>query len=462
MQNTPLRVYVGVIVALSAGSLFLADWSPLNDLSTEAWTGLLALVILGLISESLSLTIKVGGSSGSSSITFLPLLTCVLLFGPGPAVLLHAATGTFGEIIVRRSEPIKAIFNISQYLLSTVVAGLVFHAVGGTPQEAVDAPFVLQFGPLLAFGLVFLTINQGAVALAITVSEKMPLQKVWGLLAGRSGANLGYDLLISPISFVMAFLYLDYGIRGFLLVIPPLLLIRTAYLRAFQLQEVSANLLKALVKAIDVRDQYTSGHSQRVSMLSHRIAEAIGLSTAQAKFVETAALLHDIGKIDEIYLEILQKEGPLNVLERRVIQSHVTTGVELLESLSSYPEAVLGAVRHHHERVDGGGYPHGLVGNEIPIGARIIKVADAVDAMLSDRPYRSALQVPVVREELLEFCGTQFDPGVVHALLASSVLTDHAEEIVAAGLNVPETIHGSPSKASYRLRSETPWRALNR
>ena len=81
MQNTPLRVYVGIIVALSAGSLFLADWSPLNDLSTEAWTGLLALVILGLISESLSLTIRVGGSSGSSSITFLPLLTCVLLFG---------------------------------------------------------------------------------------------------------------------------------------------------------------------------------------------------------------------------------------------------------------------------------------------------------------------------------------------------------------------------------------------
>ena len=403
-------------------------------MSTEAWTGLLALVILGLISESLSLTVKVGGNSGSSSITFLPLLTCVLLFGPVPAVMLHAATGSFGEIIVRRTEPIKAIFNISQFLLSTVVAGLVFQLVGGAPQAGLGTPFVLQIAPLFTFGLVFLAINQGLVALAITVSESMPIRKVWGLLVGGSGANLGYDLLISPISFVMAFLYLDYGIRGFLLVILPLLFIRTAYLRAFQLQEVSANLLKALVKAIDVRDPYTSGHSQRVSMLARRIAEAMGLSTKQAEYVEMAALLHDIGKIDEIYLEILQKEGPLNVLERRVIQSHVTTGVELLESLSSYPEAVLGAVRHHHERVDGGGYPHGLVGNEIPIGARIIKVADAVDAMLSDRPYRSALPVPVVREELLEFCGTQFDPGVVHAILASSVLTDHAEEILAAGV----------------------------
>ena len=136
------------------------------------------------------------------------------------------------------------------------------------------------------------------------------------------------------------------------------------------------------------------------------------------------------------------------MLERRVIQSHVTTGVELLESLSSYPEAVLGAVRHHHERVDGGGYPDGLVGNEIPIGARIIKVSDAVDAMLSDRPYRKALQVEVVREELLEFCGTQFDPGVVHVILKTSVLTDHATEILEAGLNLAETIHGSPSTGS--------------
>ena len=281
-------------------------------------------------------------------------------------------------------------------------------------------------------------------------------------MIGRSGANLGYDLLISPFSFLMAMFYLDYGMGGFLLVILPLLFIRTAYLKAFQLQEVSANLLKALVKAIDVRDPYTSGHSQRVSMLSRRIAEALGLSATQAKNVETAALLHDIGKIDELYLEILQKQGPLNVLERRVIQSHVTTGVELLESLSSYPEAVLGAVRHHHERVDGGGYPHGLVGSEIPIGARIIKVADAIDAMLSDRPYRKALPVPVVREELLEFCGTQFDPGVVHAILASSVLIDHADEILAAGLNVPETIHGSPSTGSYPSRSGSPWRRLNR
>ena len=186
----------------------------------------------------------------------------------------------------------------------------------------------------------------------------------------------------------------------------------------------------------------------------------MGLSAAQAKDVETAALLHDIGKIDEIYLEILRKPGPLSVLERKMIQSHVTMGVELLESRSSFPESVLGAVRHHHERVDGRGYPHGLIGNEIPVGARIIKVADAVDAMLSDRPYRKALPLAVVREELIEFCGTQFDPGVIQAIMESTVVADHADEIIGDGLNVPETIHGSPSKGAYTLRSETRQRTL--
>ena len=455
MQSNSTRLYVALVTALAATSFLFVDWMSLAALGEDIWTGLLSLIILGLVSESLSLSVKVAGNRGSSSITFLPLLACVLLFGPVPALIFHAATGTFGELIIRKSEPIKATFNISQYLLSTAVAGLVFTALGGVPQAVAGAPLEIQGIALVAFGLVFLTVNQSAVAIAIAVSEHRPLSKVWGLVVGRSGTNVFYDLLVSPISIVMAILYMEYNFAGFLIILLPLLLVRIAYHRAFQLQEVSANLLKALVKAIDVRDPYTSGHSQRVSMLSRRIAEAMGLSSVHAQNVETAALLHDIGKIDEIYMDILRKKGPLSKLEHRMIQSHVTIGVELLQSLSSFPEAVLGAVRHHHERVDGGGYPDGLVENEIPMGARIIKVADAVDAMLSDRPYRKALPLAVVREALLDFCGSQFDPAVVNATLSSTILSDHADEIIESGLNVPETIHGSPSRGAYRLRSET-------
>ncbi|MCH9024995.1 MAG: HDIG domain-containing protein, partial [candidate division Zixibacteria bacterium] len=213
----------------------------------------------------------------------------------------HAATGTFGELVIRRNEPIKATFNISQYLLSTAVAGLVFAALGGVAQAPIDAALEIQGWQLIAFGLVFLTVNQGAVAIAIAFSEGLPFSKVWGLVVGRSGANVFYDLLISPIAIVMAILYMQFDFVGFLIILLPLLLVRMAYHKASQLQEVSANLLKALVKAIDVRDPYTSGHSQRVSVLACRIAESMGLSAAHTKNVETAALLHDIGKVAEEY-----------------------------------------------------------------------------------------------------------------------------------------------------------------
>lgn len=431
MDTGPVRTYVGVVVLLSLGALLLADWASLFTLPPEAWLGLLALITLGLLSESLSLTIKVGGNSGSSSITFLPLLACVLLFGPVPALALHVTTGTFGEVVIRRKLPIKAVFNIGQFALSTVLAGFAFTAVGGLPQapELRGGDFAFQFGPLIAFGFVFLLINHGSVSGAIAVSQRMTFRRAWGLLAGKSGTNLLYDLLVSPISLVIAFLYVDYGVPGFLILLLPLLFIRRAYLTTFQLQEANTNLLKALVKAIEVRDPYTSGHSQRVADLSRRIAEELGLSAHRVKLIETAALLHDIGKIDSIYLEILKKKGPLTAAERTVIESHVTRGVELLESFSSFPQEILGAVRHHHECVDGRGYPDGVAGEEIPIGGRIIKVSDAIDAMLSDRSYRKALSLPVVREQLIEFAGVQFDQTIVAVVSRSSLLDDHAQSV---------------------------------
>ena len=461
MVTGPVRTYVAVVVVLSLGSLPLVDWASLFGLPAEAWAGLLALITLGLLSESLSLTIKVGGNSGSSSITFLPLLACVLLFGPAPALILHATTGTFGELIIRQKLPIKAIFNISQFVLSTVVGGLVFTAVGGLPQapELTGPDFAFQLGPVVAFALVFLLINHGSVSFAIAVSQRMSFKKAWGLLAGNSGSNLLYDLLVSPIALVIAFLYVDYGIPGFLIVLLPLLFIRRAYLTTFQLQEANTNLLRALVKAIEVRDPYTSGHSQRVADLSRRIAEELRLSASQVSLIETAALLHDIGKIDQIYVEILQKKGPLTPAERKVIESHVIRGVELLESFSSFPEAVIGAVRHHHERVDGRGYPAGVAGDAILMGGRIIKVSDAIDAMLSDRSYRKALPLPVVREQLEEFAGIQFDQSIVAVVVGSSLLDDHAAEI-RQGL-VAEPLHLSapqpppqPPKVAYGRSSQ--------
>jgi putative nucleotidyltransferase with HDIG domain len=138
----------------------------------------------------------------------------------------------------------------------------------------------------------------------------------------------------------------------------------------------------------------------RVSQLAQRIAEELGLNRMAVDQIANAALLHDIGKIEAVYTEILRKPDSLTPEERAIMESHVTRGVKLLRDLSSVPEEVVRIVRHHHEREDGNGYPDGLLAHEIPIGSKIIVLCDAVDAMLSDRPYRDALPLSAVLEQL--------------------------------------------------------------
>jgi putative nucleotidyltransferase with HDIG domain len=246
------------------------------------------------------------------------------------------------------------------------------------------------------------------------------------MVLSQSGARLN-DILISPIALAFAFLYIQFGLAGIVVVLLPMLFIRYSYLTTSRLRESNADLLTALVKAIETRDPYTSGHSLRVSTLSQRIAEAMGLSRNTVEHVRQAALLHDIGKIEAVYTEILRKPDALTPEERAIIESHVTRGEQLLRDLSSVPGEVVRAVRHHHEREDGKGYPDGLLSDEIPVGAKIIAVCDAVDAMLSDRPYRRALSLRAVLEELEQNRGIQFDHRVVKVLVSSDMIGEYAE-----------------------------------
>ena len=428
MKDRRVDAYVALMCLGAFVCLYTADWGSLGALSVESWLGLASLIGIALLSEALAIGLSMGGG-GTSSITFLPLLAAVQLFGPVAGVVLMVPTMAFTDTIVRRKDLQKVVFNSAQITVSTTVAGAAFTFFGGSAIHGVADPDITShLTPFITFGLVFLAVNHAAVSLVLTLSKDLPFRRVWHQLLSNSGGQFN-DLLVAPLALAVAYLYLQFGIPGVFVILLPMLFVRYSYLLTAQLRESNEDLLTALVKAIETRDPYTSGHSQRVSLLAGQIAEAFGMNRLAVERIKMAALLHDIGKIEAVYTEILRKPDALTSDERAIIESHVTKGEQLLRDLSSVPDEVVRAVRHHHEREDGLGYPDGLVGSEIPIGAKVIVICDAIDAMLSDRPYRRALPLPVVLDQLTEHSGTQFDDRLVATVLRSDILTTYAETI---------------------------------
>ncbi len=432
MRSHAVHGFVAAMCVLAVVMLVVQDWSGFATLSTSDYWGVGTLAVLALVAEMQRLSIKVGGDSGGSSIGFLPLFTLLLLFGPAAALGTMVMLGLVMGYGLRRKELLRANFNIAQWVVSTALGGMAFVAAGGEPLVGLEATghssaVLAQLGPFVLFGVVLLWVNNAAVAMVMSLSQQLPYRDVWVRLVGPAGTNILADLLIAPIAIAVAALYLSAGPVGLLLAILPFFFIRHSYQTTHQLQLANKDLLKALVKAIEIRDPYTSGHSLRVSHLAKRIAEQLALPPRHVNGIEAAGLVHDIGKVEAVFTEILRKPDPLTWDERKIIESHVERGVELLKNLSSMSDEVIEIVRHHHEREDGKGYPDRLLGDQIPVGAKIIIVCDAVDAMLSDRPYRKALGLSVVRAELERQAGKQFDHRVVRALTESGTLPDHVE-----------------------------------
>jgi putative nucleotidyltransferase with HDIG domain len=183
-----------------------------------------------------------------------------------------------------------------------------------------------------------------------------------------------------------------------------------------QLERASLSFATALVTTLDARDRYTAGHSAAVAIYSRDIAERMGLTPEGQQLAHLCGLVHDIGKVG-LPPGLLEKPGALTLEERRQMETHPAIGERILRKVENYSE-IARIVRHHHERVDGHGYPDGLSREEIPLIARIIAVADAYDAMTSDRPYRDAMPSRVARLRLAQAVESQFDTSVVAAFEA--------------------------------------------
>jgi putative nucleotidyltransferase with HDIG domain len=416
MDQRVKRTIFGTAVAATAlvVTLYLQYPPTLDGESLLAFGTLLALSTLAMM-----LYLRFTETGSTTSMDFVPELGAILLLGPTGAVTVTLLSELIsGFFLYREKSVMKKLFNVSQLVLAVGVAGVLFRWSGGVESLTVFR-FQSSLAPFLVAVLAYFAVNTSTVAFIVSVSERAPFFETWRRM---TGGLIVFDLAMSTLAFLVAFLYTEYGVVAVFLAMIPLIGLRYSYGVNFELQQLNSDLLRLMVKTIEAQDPYTSGHSIRVSEAAKKIGRALGLNPRQLKIVETAALLHDIGKIDVVYGEILRQKGPLTPEQRELIRAHPDRGVDIIKSIRSIHPEVLACVRHHHERWDGDGYPAGLAGDEIPLGSRIIMVCDTIDAMTTARPYRDALPVSVVREELTTHRNTQFDSAIVDVLVQTDIL----------------------------------------
>lgn len=420
---TGLALLAAPVAALVYWALLSSDLGPsLNSRDVE---GIIAFLTIALLADFVAVDFRIDrtGHQPQSSLAFLPFLGAIALFAPPISVALVGVVVAVSQLILRRNTLSRAFYNVAQAMLSASAAGVTYHLVA--PSGGVG---------FVAFGIaaaVFFTANIVLASIALARLKHERFGTVLQQVTGPNGSNLRYDLLASPIAIVPVLLYETSPVLGILVIVLPLLLINYSYVSKKQVIEAHKDLVRSLVKAIETRDPYTSGHSVRVATLAKSIAHDLKLPASQVDKIEMAALLHDIGKIDPAFSEVLSKPFSLTVEERLLIETHAARGAELLASLSSVDVEVVAAVRHHHERFDGQGYPDRIAAGDIPLAAKIIMLCDSVDAMLSDRPYRKALPIDKVYSELREFSGTQFDPKIVN-VVASKGTVGRALALISA------------------------------
>lgn len=366
-------------------------------------------------------------------LSFISILVSALLLGPEAAVLISAVS--FPLVVVPapdgrgyqhifNTSPLKTLFNIGDHALSYWAGGLVYYLAGGVPGD-ITLPGVLL--PAALFILAAMVLNAVLALLYFVFESRVKFfpaifQMFLSLLPSVAcAAPIGY--------FLSLLLRTSAGIWVSLLFMLPLLLARYSFKLFLSAKQQQYSMVKAFTAALEAKDTYTKGHSSRVGIYAVRIAEEMKLSPKLVQRLQTGAIFHDIGKIG-IPDAILQKPAALTAEERAVIQTHPATGVEILRNIDLFQD-IIELVRHHHERYDGGGYPDGTVGGELPLEVYILGAADAYDAITSERPYCHGRSPQVAAQILREEAGRQFHPEVAEvaaALAESGALARCVEE----------------------------------
>ncbi|WP_078883773.1 HD-GYP domain-containing protein [Streptomyces sp. NRRL S-340] len=354
---------------------------------------------------------------------FYPVLLAAAFLLPPPAAALVPLPGALLTAAGQRPEALRRVWRAAQLTLAVWAAARVHWELGG--RDAVvgrDFPYALvpAGAAVTAFCLTLTVLDGGILLLAaggpagtLRRPARPSVRRAWCGLFVRSLAPIGVHGLGG---LMMAVLWRSpYGPAAALLVLLPMCVSWWVYAQYDRERAAHRATIRALVQAVDLKDGYTRGHSERVGQASMMIARELGMDDDRVEVLRFAGILHDVGKLG-VPTRLLRKDGPLTAEERRVIELHPEYGHEMVRGISFLGEA-RSAILHHHERLDGSGYPYGLRGAQIPECARVVAVADAFDAMTSTRSYRRARPVGAALTELERCAGAQFDPRMVAALV---------------------------------------------
>lgn len=355
--------------------------------------------------------------------SFFPVVLAAVFLLPPAAAALVALPGGLAGTVVQRPAWVRRTWHAAQQSIAAWTAGQAYRLLGGPaaldggpsggsgpPGWVADFPYVLlpAAAAAVAFCLVLTALDGGILAAA----EHRPAATAWrGLLTRSLAPHCVHGLA----GLMMAVMWRSpYGLPAALLVLLPMYISCWVFAQYHRERAAHQATIRALVQAVDIKDRYTRGHSERVGQASAMIARELGMAEDRLEVVRIAGILHDVGKLG-VPTRLLRKDGPLTPEERRIIELHPEYGHEMVRGIGFLGEA-RAAILHHHERVDGSGYPYGLTGDQIPVLARVVAVADAFDAMTSTRSYSRARPVRTALAELERCAGAQFDAAMVRAL----------------------------------------------
>lgn len=402
-NKTPISALIFVVLLALFAALFISYTAIIVVWNRIELLPALIFLVLIVLSDSFPVRLPKGGNV---SVSFAAIVASILLFQPLVVIIITIARDLF--LITHKENRIKYIFNAAQLAISAGSASLVYQMASNDVSTFTSA----SIPAFIASISVFFVLNMIFVTLILSFTQKQSPLAVW--MVNIKWASFTF-LSMAPLGALIAVIYINIGFWGLVLFLLPLIIARHSFQSYMSMREAFLDTITSLSLAIDAKDPYTKGHSSRVADYVTALGEELKLPADRMEFLHYIAMIHDVGKL-AVPENILKKEAPLTPEEEDIMKKHSEEGAKIIKNVKYFAPGS-DIIKYHHERWDGSGYPNQLKAETIPQGARILSVADAFDAMTSDRPYRKAMKPQVALRELQLCSGAQFDPEVVNAFV---------------------------------------------